>query len=81
MGYKIVLLFIVLMITGCTCYPVIIKPLPPPIIERPELAVYDLNTKSSQEDVVKKYVITIEQLITYSKQLETVIEGYKEQSK
>lgn len=81
MGYKLVLLFIVLMITGCTCNPVIIKPLPPPSIERPELAVYDLNTKSSQEEIVKKYVITLEQLITYSKQLETVINGYKDQSK
>lgn len=76
------LIFLVILLSGC-CTPqqIIVKPLPPPHVERPTLAITRINKDTNDGDVVKMYRITIEQLIGYSKQLEIIINGYSEQSK
>lgn len=58
-----------------------LKPIIPPVVERPILATSNITNDSSNDQVVKMYRITIEQLISYSKQLEMILDKYKEQSK
>lgn len=65
--------------TGMQCK--IQKPAPPPVVERPILATSKITENSTNDHVVKMYRITIEQLISYSKQLEMILDTYKEQSK
>jgi hypothetical protein len=76
-----ILLILVLFCGGCCNKQILVKPLPPPHIERPTLAITQINKDTTDSDVVKSYRITVEQLIGYSKQLEIIINGYSEQSK
>ncbi|MCB1711452.1 MAG: hypothetical protein KDH96_02885 [Candidatus Riesia sp.] len=68
-------------LVGCIGNTKIVKPVPPPVVLRPILATSEITKETPNNEVVKVYRITIEQLIDYSKQLEMVIDQYREQSK
>lgn len=78
---KSILILTILFCCGCCNKQIIVKPIAPPHIERPVLAVSQINKDTTNSDVVKMYRISTEQLIGYSKQLEIIINGYSEQSK
>ena len=77
---KTLLIWYILICCGCT-RTIVLKPAPPPIVERPILAVTKINNESTNDQVVKYYRITIEQLMSYSKQLELIVNEYRNQSK
>ena len=68
-----------LVISGCaTQTKVVATPIPaPPNVERPDLEVFRLKAGDSPDVVVKAYRMTILQLQSYSKQLETILYGYR----
>ena len=78
---KSILILTILFCCGCCNKQIIVKPIAPPHIERPVLAVSQMNKVPTNGDVVKMYRISSEQLIGYPKQLETIINRYSEQSK
>ncbi|RQW89943.1 MAG: hypothetical protein EHM79_02230 [Geobacter sp.] len=51
-------------------------PQPPPLI-RPHLALQDLPPVVAPSEVLRAYVITVEQLQGYACELETIINGYR----
>lgn len=51
-------------------------PQPPPLI-RPHLALQDLPPVAAPSEVLRAYVITVEQLQGYACELETIINGYR----
>jgi len=82
--YKHTYLYIIIFsfcLIGCTSHTQILKPVPPPIVLRPDLATSSISNNTPNDEVVKAYRITIEQLIDYAKQLEMIIDQYREQSK
>ena len=56
----------------------VVTPIPePPVVERPQLKIYEITPESSEGQVVMYWRATVQQLIDYSKQLEDIINGYK----
>lgn len=52
-------------------------PSPPPVV-RPELPIDSLTERSTAPEIVRAYVITVQKLIDYSRELETVLDGYRQ---
>lgn len=83
------LLFLPLL-AGCTSEPVIRTvevrvpvaaecPAPPSLV-RPALPIADLTPESQPADVLRAYAASIEALMGYSQELETVLDGYRKTS-
>lgn len=51
---------------------------PPPIIQRPQLKAWEITQDTPDGVVVQYWRVTVEQLISYSKELELIVEGYRE---
>lgn len=59
----------------------VVAPIPaPPAITRPQLKIYEITPESSEGQVVMYWRITTQQLINYSKQLEDIVESYRQMS-
>lgn len=70
------------LIAGCTAatetvIPVAIPCPQPPVLTRPCLAIQDLHGAEQPGEVIKAYVLTVEQLRGYAVELETIINGYR----
>jgi len=51
-------------------------PSPPPLV-RPHLAIQDLKPVTAPSEVLRAYVVTVEQLRGYAEELEIIINGYR----
>lgn len=49
----------------------------PPATVRPHLPIADLRSTDSPDNVVKAYAASVETLIGYAKELETILSGYR----
>ena len=59
----------------------LVAPVPePPAIPRPQLKIYEITKESSEGQVAMYWRITTQQLINYSKQLEDIVESYRQMS-
>lgn len=75
-------LFIFMILLGCATPPTALLPVAvpcpqPPQLVRPHLAIQDLQPQSPPTDVLKAYVVTVEQLRGYAEELEIIINGYR----
>lgn len=61
--------------------PVIIRPSPPPKLERPALPIEQLTSGVPPGVVVQKYKATVKILQGYIKELEQILDGYRDQPK
>lgn len=85
---KAIAMIPILLLAACATTPTvqtveipIAVPLPPaPPITRPALPIADINEHSPPDTVLRAYVATVELLMGYSKSLETLLSGYKEES-
>ena len=85
MGKVVITLIASVLLTGCftkTTIKYVSVPIPtPPEVARPTLKLYEINEHTPDNDVVKYYRISVEQLINYSTSLEMIVNKYKELSK
>lgn len=72
-----------LLVTGCTHVPRTVEvpvalpcPPPPPVV-RPTLPIDSLTGTSASSDIVRAYVVTVQKLIDYTRELETLLDGYR----
>lgn len=54
---------------------------PPPVIQRPQLKAWEITQETPDGVVVQYWRATVEQLISYSKELELIVEGYRQMSR
>ncbi|MEO1477760.1 MAG: hypothetical protein AAFV01_04205 [Bacteroidota bacterium] len=57
--------------------PVPVMPPAPPVLDRPRLDVAVLDSTSTQDEIVRAYVLTAYELQAYSLWLERIIESYR----
>jgi len=79
---KLLLVFLVVFLAACTApvetlIPTAIPCPQPPALIRPHLALQDLQPVAAPSEVLRAYVITVEQLTGYACELETIINGYR----
>jgi len=71
-----------LLATGCAGTPTALVPVatpcpqPPPLV-RPHLAIQDIKPVAAPAEVLRAYVVTVEQLRGYAEELEIIINGYR----
>lgn len=59
-----------------------VTPIPaPPVLARPSLKINEIVQDTPDGVVVQYWRATVEQLISYSKQLEDIVESYRQMSK
>ena len=70
------------LLVGCASTPTALLPvatpcpLPPPLV-RPHLAIQGLQPQAPPAEVLRAYVVTVEQLRGYAEELEIIINGYR----
>ena len=80
---RVFILLAVIAISGCAAAPTmatapIAVPCPkPPVIMRPSLPTSALTAQSSDQDVIRAYVISDALLKGYAEKLEIIIDGYR----
>lgn len=57
---------------------VVTKPVSPPIVQRPQLKAWEITANTPDGVVVQYWRATVEQLISYSKELELIVDGYRQ---
>ncbi len=57
--------------------PVAVPCQAPPQVVRPHLPISDLRAADSPDNVVRAYAVSVEALIGYAKELETILSGYR----
>ena len=78
-----VCLLLWLSLGGCAAQPatrveyVRVQPQEPPVVQRPELEITRLKQGDDASTVIQSHRITIQQLIGYAQQLETILDGYR----
>lgn len=76
-------LLAVMALSGCAAAPTVATvpiavPCPkPPVIMRPSLPTSALAVQSSDQDVIRAYVISEALLKGYAEKLETIVNGYR----
>ena len=87
---KIILLTLALILSGCHTtpepeiiyktvnVPIMEQCIIPPDLQRPVLPILTLDDSSNKDDIAKSYIISIEMLIEYSKEMEQALSVYKE---
>lgn len=84
----VVALAILALLAGCAAHQQaarieipIAAPCPvPPVIARPALPIAQLNEQSTPDQVARAYAATVEILMGYARQLETLLNGYREET-
>lgn len=70
------------LLLGCAGTPTALVPVatpcpqPPPLV-RPHLAIQDIKPVAVPAEVLRAYVVTVEQLRGYAEELEIIINGYR----
>lgn len=73
---------IMLLMGGCAAAPTALLPVATPCpqpaaLVRPRLAIQDLQSVAAPAEVLRAYVVTVEQLRGYAEELEIIINGYR----
>lgn len=85
-GWLLIWVVLALIMGGCSTLPqtvevpVAVPCSPPPVIQRPHLAIRNLKPGLPPADVKRLYAESLEQLGGYAEYLETILAGYREGS-
>lgn len=83
---RLVLCASLILLTACTHVPriaevpVAVPCTPPPPVVRPVLPIDRLTGSSTSAEIVKAYVVTVQKLIDYARELETLLDGYRREN-
>lgn len=60
--------------------PVAVPCPPPPPVARPTLPIDRLTGSSTSAEIVRAYVVTVQKLIDYARELEILLDGYRSEN-